>query len=114
MTQDFLQQYIILDRKLSKFEESLKDAIESDERIKVTKLQVRRGYKTDPRFKQFKTTWTQVHKLILVFEFICPCGGARKEVFNIGLDWKQPKAHEELRDGLKTYTYQHLKSEGLI
>lgn len=111
--QAYLQQYIIVDRPVSTYEISLKDAIESGG-VKVVKIQVRRPYKSDPRYKTFRPVWAQVHHLFLIFDFACPCGETRREVLNITTDWKKEHDHLFLKNRLKDNIYKHLKAEGRL
>ena len=113
--QEYLRQYVIVDRSTSTYEESLKGAIESSHKsLRVLKIQVRKPYKTDPRYKCLKAAWSQVHELFLIFDFACPCGEVRREIFSVPLNWKRPHEHEKLKTWLKDVTYKHLRDEGLL
>lgn len=106
--QAFFRRLRFFERRMNKYEGQLKAAIESDPRVNVTRLQVRRTMKSDGFSAK------RVKDLLLLFEFICPCGGTRMEMFSIPLKWKQPEEMAKLKTNLAKYTIKHLEDEGLL
>ncbi len=113
--QEYLRSFVLQERPLSPAELALKEAIESDPRVVVTALQVRRRYKTDPHVsKSFRRFLRAASPLILVFDFKCPCGETRREMFQIISDWHQPTPLKNLCERLRETVFEHLASEGLL
>ena len=113
---DFVQRalntLVIFDRRENQYEK-LRTAIESDPRLKVTTIQVRRYMKTDRQVYSF-SRGGMLSSMLLIFEFICPCGETRKEAFSLPLDWKQPAKMAETKEWLSKFVYKHPESEGLL
>jgi hypothetical protein len=107
-------EFIIQPRPLGSAELELKAAIEADPRLVVTKLQVRRQYKTDPLFVRRRLRYYMTRTLLLVYEFICPCGEIQREVKSLPFNWRHPDTLSVLCAKLSANTYQHLKDEGLV
>jgi len=100
------------ERPINSYELKLKEAIESsDSRIRVNRIQVRNYYKQD---FMYPYRGSRRGNLLLIFNFFCPCGDLRYEVFNLYTDWKQPKNLAEICHFLKESTAKHLIDEGLL
>lgn len=107
----------IFNRQMNSHELGLKQAMEFDPRVVVTKLQVRRFIKADrcSISRSHINKWCDgIGYLLLVFEFVCPCGDVRKEIMYIQSNWKHSDRYQRLTARLKDYTYNHLHEEGLI
>lgn len=103
----------VFDRAPSDYEAQLKTAIQSDPRVQVVMIQVRRFMKSD-KTVFITSRGGNLTKLMLLFDFMCPCGEVRREYLYVPLNWKQPHQLAQLKKHLRQSTFDHLASEGLL